>query len=1123
MKRLRLTRRRAVLWIAFLLVLLPVVFLWMLLGTTMGLRYALNQAADALPRGVLTYARVEGSLWRGARIEGLSLTSDEFDLDIGRLELSADIGRLLRREVRVIDLNLAAVRLSLREDEADAAPADAFPLLLPAANLPVLMILERVRIDDMRIAAGDEPLAVIASVDVSGRLDQGVLLLERLTVVESRGTLEASGRIDTGQRYLTELAIGLAPAAPEWALELAIAGDLMALRMRTEVVEGLPLALDLELLDLDSAQPRWRAHLQGQGIDPGAWLDGWDQGRGDLDLHGEGDLLRQRLRGQVRLGDRVIELQSLELTRDGARVDFHNLSLREGEQSMRGQGHVLLSMPLAGRVELEFDALAVPPYAPRAHAGGRLEAEGTLEAWTLKLESEVVADGTRSTLILDGGGDADGFSVAALDVATDLGRLHVAGRVEWRDTLAWRLDAEAQRFEPGRLGLPLEAVLDLKLSSEGRWGDQGPVGRLELAEMSGMLGETALAGQASAVAESPQRWQAEAVMAVGDGRLSGDIQSRDGAIVGHVDLVDFDPGRLGLPVSMLASGGVRFGGDIDTPELDVDLVLARLRTTQLSMANARVHGRIDGGGQVDLTLAVQDIDLDGLRVDTVDATIRGHLRDHRIALQASGTPGTFDLGAEGGYADGDWRGHVHQLRADVVHAGPWRLESAVALAFGISGSMVERACLSGEERGRLCAQSQLPVGGDARVEFELDALSLALFSPFLFPDGFRRMEGVVEGRGEARREDDAWRGEATLRVPALIVFLDPAGDDDQFLRLDDVGVDASLTTRIGEARWHAGIGEDGRLQGALEVRADADTWLLDGHLRLDMAAAGLEALVRELDSVEGRITAEASLGGTLAEPVLGARASVRDFATDVAAAGIRLSEGTLTVTSGADRRIALTGSVRSGDGSIALEGHYEVDENDLRLRLQGENFQAANLPQARVSLSPQLSLDFREGSARLSGSVAVPSALIDLSRFENAERPSADVIIMEGGREMEPARGLPLSARVTVEVGDDVRLKGFGLDGRLSGSLTVRETPGRAPTGQGNLQVAGRFSAYGRQLEIQRGRLLFSGALDNPLLDVRAERVIEDITVGVQASGEALDPRITLYSRPAMAQSDVLS
>jgi translocation and assembly module TamB len=79
--------------------------------------------------------------------------------------------------------------------------------------------------------------------------------------------------------------------------------------------------------------------------------------------------------------------------------------------------------------------------------------------------------------------------------------------------------------------------------------------------------------------------------------------------------------------------------------------------------------------------------------------------------------------------------------------------------------------------------------------------------------------------------------------------------------------------------------------------------------------------------------------------------------------------------------------------------------------------------------------------------------------------------------------------------------------------------------GQGELRVAeGRYEAYGQQLEINRGQLIFSNApLDDPGLDIEARRRIETVTVGLNVRGTLQEPRLTFFSDPSMPQTQIVS
>jgi translocation and assembly module TamB len=117
-------------------------------------------------------------------------------------------------------------------------------------------------------------------------------------------------------------------------------------------------------------------------------------------------------------------------------------------------------------------------------------------------------------------------------------------------------------------------------------------------------------------------------------------------------------------------------------------------------------------------------------------------------------------------------------------------------------------------------------------------------------------------------------------------------------------------------------------------------------------------------------------------------------------------------------------------------------------------------------------------------------------------------------------------SEVSVRFGDDVRVTGYGFSGRIGGQIVVVEPAGGGAVGRGELQVLdGKYEAYGQDLSIEQGRLLYGNApLNNPGIEFRAVRdVSPEVKVGIVATGRLKKPEVRLYSDPAMDDSEVLA
>ena len=248
--------------------------------------------------------------------------------------------------------------------------------------------------------------------------------------------------------------------------------------------------------------------------------------------------------------------------------------------------------------------------------------------------------------------------------------------------------------------------------------------------------------------------------------------------------------------------------------------------------------------------------------------------------------------------------------------------------------------------------------------------------------------------------------------------------------------------------------------------------------------------------------------------------------------GITLQKIGLVAKGDGSGPLRFEGSLVSGGGTLRIEGETPVTPGALTatvVKLTGTDVEALNQPpENRVLVSPRLTLTLLGSRVDVTGELEVPFAKYE-RKSAFAEVPvSPDVVIVNGEPETagtpKPVR--QLHARVRLILGDKVHLKASGLETKIAGSLLAIEEPGRHPTATGELELRdGTYKAYGQDLRIERGRLVFGGGpLDNPAIDVRASRKAKDGTVaGLVIRGTLQNPETTVFSDPPMGQADVLS
>jgi translocation and assembly module TamB len=192
---------------------------------------------------------------------------------------------------------------------------------------------------------------------------------------------------------------------------------------------------------------------------------------------------------------------------------------------------------------------------------------------------------------------------------------------------------------------------------------------------------------------------------------------------------------------------------------------------------------------------------------------------------------------------------------------------------------------------------------------------------------------------------------------------------------------------------------------------------------------------------------------------------------------------------------------------------------------RGERFQAVHLPELQLMVNPELTFvgNLEKFSAR--GLIRIPEMQVNSRTSSTVIRPSRDVVVM--GREAAPsgAAGTALDLQLRLLLGDKVNVKSEGLDARLEGGITLRLTGPATATGSGEIRVAkGSYSIYGVNLDIKRGRAIFSGGpVERPTLDILALREVDEIKAGVAVTGTPEMSLIKLYSEPALPDTDILA
>jgi translocation and assembly module TamB len=274
---------------------------------------------------------------------------------------------------------------------------------------------------------------------------------------------------------------------------------------------------------------------------------------------------------------------------------------------------------------------------------------------------------------------------------------------------------------------------------------------------------------------------------------------------------------------------------------------------------------------------------------------------------------------------------------------------------------------------------------------------------------------------------------------------------------------------------------------------------------------------------DARVSAALSGSGTRAAPRVDGRVDADAIRFAMPEEGVSVTDGMLRLVLDDDRVRVQEGELKGQSGRVVVSGEAQLRNPQAGLTLTFDKFAATNRSDRRVTVSGVTRLALSQQRLRLEGELRADRARLEVPE---ASRPtlSSDVVVAgQPPREQAAARRIPLQLDLKLDLGDDFLFKGAGLDARLGGQLRVF-TLDNGVRGEGRIRVVtGRYAAYAQTLDIERGELSFVGPIDNPGLDVLAVRKTATVKAGVQVRGTVQRPVVTLYSDPAMPDTEKLS
>ncbi len=1148
----------------FLIVLLLLVgAVAYLLGTTSGLHMTLNAAARWVPG--LDIASVSGG-WRDLTLKGVKYQMPGVTVNAGQFHLSLDLACFKNSSLCVNALTAQDVDVVVKTKEmTPSAPVEETSEPTTNLSTPYPITLRmltlnnvKVSVDDTAISLGEFrtgaqwqeraltllptkisgllialpktpqnplPEAIQPAVEVAKKVGEQVDKAAKPAPVPEEKPL--------GETLKELFAKPLLPDLPEIRLPLDItvkevSGEQLRLTGDTEVlITSLLLQAStqdqhIKLDNFDVKSPQGTLSAQGQATLTGSW---------PVEMVANSTLNIEPLKGEkVKLnvvGGLREELKvALNLSGPvGAQLDVQTQLAEVGLPLALTLQSKQLKWPLSGEAQYQVNDF-------------RLRFNGKATDYALSTRANIKGqDLPPAVLTLDGKGNVEQFKLDRLRLAALQGNTDLTALVDWSKAISWNSQLTLSGINTAKQWPEWPAKLDGKITTRGSlhggsWQLQVPVLQLD-----GNVKQNKVTARGTLSGNAAGQWKIPGIdLTLGRNQLNvkGQLDEKSWNLDANIDAPRLDGALPGLGGT--AKGLLKLRGNLQAPQLLADLTASGLQWQALRINRVKIDGDVRSSDQIQgqLAVRVEQLKQDALDISLLTLDAKGSEKQHQLQLKIDGKPVSGQLALQGSFdrQQQRWRGNLNNTRFDTP-VGEWRLTRAIALDYLNTAQKISIGphCWQ-NPNAELCVPKTIEAGQSGQASVVLNRFDLAMIKPFLGPE--TALSGVFTGRADVSWKPGGALPDAKVSLVGNgVKVVQQVQGNALPIAFDRLNLNAGLSNGRAQADWLIKLTNNGQFDGNVQVADPQVRRIISGNVNItNISLAMINPALMKGEKAAGMLNANLRLGGSAQKPLVYGRMALDKVDIDGHWMPFDMTDGRLVMNFDG-MTSTMEGLVSTTRGQLNLSG--DADWRDInawraRIAAKGDKLRVTVPPMIRIDVSPDLVFEATPQLFSLNGSVDIPWARITVQELpESAVGVSSDEVMLDD--QLKPIQpktaGIPINSNLMVHVGNDVRLDAFGLKARLKGDLkVVQDKNGLGLNGQIDIP-SGRFHAYGQDLIVRKGQLMFSGPPDQPLLNIEAirnpESTEDDVTAGVRVTGLADAPKLEVFSDPAKSQQEALS
>jgi translocation and assembly module TamB len=871
---------------------------------------------------------------------------------------------------------------------------------------------------------------------------------------------------------------------------------------------------------------------------------------GELQLNGTVDANLQHeldIALDIQDASQFAQALNIKLHAEGSPQDASISLSSTGALSLQAQIRAdLRSAELPLSVEFSWQNIAWPQVqsqSPYMSQVGRFKINGDLQQYTLVVDSDIAGpDIPPSQLYAEANGNLQQINLEQFDVNTLDGLIALTGQLNMSDEVNWQGNLDFGEVKPHLLWPNIIAEIQGEVAHSVSY--DGADVRAEISELN-----------------ASGTWQGYQLHAKGNGTFDPDTglnipqltvstgdnvlnlnakRSSTQQLMAVLTLEANDFSQLYPSLSGQSSFNAKVSGTLEQPQVTFSGSGSEIKIPGLDVGGFTSEGTVvwDQSKTLDITTKIRNTRINQQLIESVDVSLKGNAREHFFNTEIQSD--TLNLNSqirgelksnswEGTWENGDVSfpgGHFTLQTADTKLVADWQQDHY----------HVEPNCWQ-DDSAKFCVE-RLSYR-ESQADFELSAQHLPLMQ-FLSPYLPHLYQLKTDAKLEAKLKGQ-WLGSG-LPTAYLSAQFSPSlwhfNNQDTPLKLEAFTTELGIVDQVKSdtqdliANVYL-LGEPfGSLRADAKIQVSAGERHLEGALILeDLNLQAFQQFLPQLSELQGEMNGQLTLNGTLASPNVSGKVDLHGGVLSGDFLPSRISHLSQTFTFD-NTSATLDGPFQLGNGKGQINGKVDWNEQlKANLRVQGSDMEINYQNLLRSKVSPDVHIKFSPNNVDVTGSMVIPYARIKVRELPpEALSPSDDVVLInQDDSESNDKTKLTLKMQIEVDPSssNNVKLDAFGLTSDLQGSMLLeQDTDILNAIGELTL-VNGRYQAYGQDLVIRQGQVLFSGPIDSPTLNIEAIRdpikTADEVVAGIRVAGGAEQPLISIFSEPSMEQKEALS